>query len=96
MNTSTVLYTNTAQEHWLRDKEEDGGIVLLEDDSLWEISPPDRRKTVRWLRVSTIAVESTQKQGYAYLLKNTMDRETVFANYRGRVADKMVVPPEAA
>ena len=96
MSTSKASYAQAHQEHWLRDKQEEGGIVLLEDDSLWEISPPDRRKTARWLRVSTIAVEPIHGQGYAYRLKNTMDQETALANYLGQVADKRNIPQEAA
>jgi hypothetical protein len=96
MSASTDFYTKAPQEHWLRDKQEEGGIVILEDDSRWEISPPDRRKTARWLRVSTIAVEPTQSQGYAYVLKNAMDQETALANYIGKLPSAVAIPKEAA
>lgn len=90
-----VFYAKARQEHWLRDKQEEGRIVVLEDDSRWEISPPHRAMTARWLRISTIVVEPTQEQGYAYLLKNLIDQETALANYLGQ-ADKRNIPPEAA
>ena len=34
-----------------------------------------RFTTARWLRISTITVEHTQKERYAYLLTNTMEDE---------------------
>ena len=85
---ATAFYTKTRQEHWLRDKQEDGDVVILEDESLWEVQPSDRVITARWLRMSTIIVEHTQKDGYPYLLKNTTEGETARANYLGDVSSQ--------
>ena len=52
-----AFYSGIRQEHWLRDKRDEGALVVLEDGSMWEIDPSDRSKTVRWLRISTITVE---------------------------------------
>lgn len=90
------LYSGIRQEHWLRDKRDDGGIVILDDESMWEIEPSDRFTTVRWLRISTITVEQTRKEAYAYLLMNTMEGETARANYLGQVAHQMTIVPGAA
>ena len=50
--------TRIHEEHWLFDKLEEGRIVILEDDSIWEVHPSDRQTTKRWLRISTINVNS--------------------------------------
>jgi len=83
-----VFYTRTRQEHWLCDKHEDGLVLLLEDESMWEIHPSDRLNVVRWLRMSTIIVEHSPKDvyPYPYLLTNNTEKETARANYLGDVA----------
>jgi hypothetical protein len=78
-----AFYTRTREEHWLRDKHEDGIAVILEDESMWEIYPSDHVITSRWLRMSTIIVEHTQKESCPYLLKNSTERETARANFLG-------------
>ena len=59
-----AVYTKTRQQHWLPDKHVDGVIVILQDESMWEVHPSDRGMTARWLRMSSIIVEHTQKEGY--------------------------------
>jgi hypothetical protein len=83
-----AFYSRTREEHWLRDKHDDGIVVILEDDSMWEVHSSDRLITSRWLRMSTIIVEHTQREGYPYLLKNTTERETVRANFLGDLAQQ--------
>jgi hypothetical protein len=78
-----AFYSRTREEHWLRDKHDDGIVVILEDDSMWEVHSSDRLTTSRWLRMSTIIVEHTQRESYPYLLKNTTEQETVRANFLG-------------
>ena len=77
------FYPRAREEHWLRDKHEEGRIVILEDESAWEVHPSDRLVTACWLRMSTITVSHTQKEEYPYLLTNTMERETARAIYLG-------------
>jgi hypothetical protein len=88
-----VFYTRTRQEHWLCDKHEDGLVLLLEDESMWEIHPSDRLNVVRWLRMSTIIVEDSPKDvyPYPYLLTNNTEKETARANYLGDVATRKKV-----
>ena len=83
---SLAFYTRMRKEHWLRDKFDEGRIVLLEDESMWEVHPADRLTVERWLRISTIAVEHTQEEGYPYRLTNSTERETARANYLGDFA----------
>jgi hypothetical protein len=90
------FYTAIHQEHWLRDKLEEGRIVVLEDESVWEVHPSDRLTTRRWLRISTINVKHTQKEGYPYLLSNKTEGEDARANYLGASASQRSYVPEVA
>ena len=76
-----VSYKRTRDEHWLRDKQEQGRSLILEDESTWEIRPSDRAVTVRWLRGSTISVEQTQSPEYPYVLRNRTEKEVARANF---------------
>jgi hypothetical protein len=97
-----AFYTRIHEEHWLFDKLEEGRIVILEDDSIWEVHPSDRQTTKRWLRISTINVKhveinvkQAEKEGYPYLLSNSTEGEYARANYL-RDSARMSIPPEAA
>jgi hypothetical protein len=97
-----AFYTRIHEEHWLRDKLEEGRIVILEDESMWEVHPSDRQITKRWLRISTINVKHieinvkhTEKEGYPYLLSNRTEGEHARANYL-RDSARMSIAPEAA
>lgn len=91
-----AFYTKTHKDHWLRDKHDHGRIVILDDESMWEVHPSDQLTTARWLRISTIRVEYTEKGGFPYLLKNSTEGETARANYLGEVAPREQIPPEVA
>ena len=69
-------YPRVHEEHWLRDRQEEGRIVILEDESVWEVHPVDRQATARWLRISTITVKETKTGEYPYLLTNTTEGRT--------------------
>lgn len=90
------FYTRAGEEHWLRDKQQEGRIVLLEDESVWEVRPSDRPITARWLRMSSITVTHTQKEGYPYLLTNTTEGETARANYLGASVPAKTISSEVA
>jgi hypothetical protein len=78
-------YRRTNAEHWLRDKQEEGQSLVLEDDSTWEVHPSDRSLTARWLRGSTIYVEETKTQAYPYVLRNRTEGEVARANFLGEL-----------
>ena len=90
-----AFYTRIREEHWLRDKLEEGKIVILEDESIWEVHPSDRQITKRWLRMSTITVKHTVKEGYPYLLSNSTEGEDARANYL-HDSTRTSITPEAA
>lgn len=76
-----AFYTKIHDEHWLRDRLEEGRIVVLEDESMWEVHPSDRPRTKLWLRISTVTVKYTQRADYPYLLSNSTEGEDARANY---------------
>jgi hypothetical protein len=78
-----TFYDRIRQEHWLRDKQDEGKGLILNDDSVWQVHPSDQFITARWLRGSTIIVEYTEKQGHPYLLRNRTEGEVARANYLG-------------
>ena len=78
-----AFYPRIHQEHWLFDKVEDGRLVILEDDSIWEVHPSDREITTHWLRISTITVKDTEKGSHPYVLSNRTEGEDAQANYLG-------------
>ena len=76
-----AFYNRVHEEHWLRDKLEDGRIAILEDNSIWEVHPSGRQITKRWLRISTITVKNTEKGSHPYVLSNRTEGEDARANY---------------
>jgi hypothetical protein len=94
--TAMPFYPRAREEHWLRDKQEAGRIVILEDESVWEVHPSDRLVTGHWLRISTITVNHTQKEGYPYLLTNTTEEETARAIYLGESIPGKTITSEVA
>jgi len=76
-----AFYTRIHEEHWLRDKLEEGRTLILDDESIWEVHPSDREMTQRWLRISTITVKATEKGSHPYLLSNRTEGEDARANY---------------
>jgi hypothetical protein len=85
LKAALAFYSGIRQEHWLRDKWGEA-LVILEDGPVWEIDLSDRSKTVRWLRISTITVERTQKERYSYVLMNSMENDIVRAISHGQLA----------
>ena len=91
-----AVYTKIHEEHWLRDKLDAGRIVVLEDESIWEVHPSDRVVTRSWLQISTITVKHTQKEVFPYVLSNSTERENARANYLGPDASQISDIPEVA
>lgn len=78
-----AFYQRIRTEHCLRDKQDEGKRLILEDQSSWEGDPSDQFITARWLRGSTIIVEFTEKGEYPYLLRNCTEDERAHANFLG-------------
>jgi len=45
-----------AEEHWIKDKANDGSIIILEDGSIWEVDSLDRIESSLWLPTETIII----------------------------------------
>ena len=82
-----TFYERIRQEHWLRDKQNEGKTLILNDDSSWEVQPSERVIAARWLRGSTIIVEYTEKGAYPYLLRNLTEGELARALFLGEVRE---------
>ena len=78
-----TFYERIRQEHWLRDKQDEGKNLILNDDSSWEVQPSERVIAARWLRGSTIIVEYTEKGAHPYLLRNLTEEEVAHAAFLG-------------
>jgi hypothetical protein len=85
---STVLLPNYAlasSSHWIKEVSDEGGIVILEDDSIWGVESIDKIDSSLWLAIDDVAViKNDDEPGYPYLLINTSEHETVHAKYLGR------------
>ena len=42
-------------DHWIDKVSDDGGIVILEDGSVWLIDPVDRATTITWTEIDDVA-----------------------------------------
>ncbi len=76
-------YPGIGSKHWIQKVIDGGKLILLEDGSMWEISPIDIVTTCIWLPVSNISVMSGKDAVYPYMLINTDDGETADAKYLG-------------
>lgn len=73
------VYVAPGGGHWIDSVTDNGNIVILEDDSTWEISPLDRVDTSLWLSTSDIVVTDSNNPAYPYRLINKDDNETAEA-----------------
>jgi hypothetical protein len=69
-------YIASGNGHWIKSKSSDGGIITLEDGSVWQIDSFDRIDTRLWLPITNITVAESDG---GYLLINTDDRQKAHA-----------------
>jgi hypothetical protein len=69
------MYWATGGGHWIEEVTSDGGVIILEDDSVWSVSALDQVETSLWLPISNVMVVDGSDPGYPYLLINTDDGE---------------------
>ena len=79
-------YLGSGGGHWVKSKANNGGLIILEDGSMWEINSFDRLDTALWLPITNIVVlEASQPIGdYKYVLVNKDDGEKALAKFLGR------------
>lgn len=68
-----------SDNHWIQKVIDNGKYILLEDKSLWEISPIDVIYTSIWLPITNIVIVESKNPSYPYYLINTDDGEKVEA-----------------
>lgn len=73
-------YPISTLEHLIQSIRENGKIIFLEDDSMWEISDLDSRTARFWLPGSRIKV-ANESGNYPYILINISDGQQVDAKY---------------
>ncbi len=68
--------------HLLREIDEQGRYVMLEDGSRWEIHPRDRFQTADWEPSASLTVRTTRAEdGYGYEIVNTQTDEGALARF---------------
>ena len=67
-----TFYSSPGDGHWIKSQSDDGTIITLEDDSVWQVDPLDRIDTSLWLPITDITVVESDD---GYLLINTDDGE---------------------
>jgi len=82
--TQGKVYYGVDSDHWIQKVIDSGKIILLEDGSIWEVSPLDVITSILWLPVSNIYVVESENSLYPYKLINTDDGESVEAKYLGQ------------
>lgn len=76
-------YAGVGGGHWVKEVADSGALVILEDGSMWDVSPLDRIYTTLWLATEDIIVLESDDPLYPYKLVNTDDKETVEVKYLG-------------
>lgn len=74
-------YIGIATGHWVSRKLEGGKIIVLNDNSTWEIASLDRIKTTLWLTTQRVDID-TRVGGYILINRDT--GEQVAAKYLGK------------
>ena len=85
--TGARWHSTIRADHYLKDKTEDGTIIILDDDSIWEIASIDRAETSIWLEENGIDVVKAEQpvDTFKYVLINVDDNgEKASAAYLGQ------------
>lgn len=76
-------YSAVGGGHLLRAVGEEGRLITLEDGSVWDVSPSDQFKTVRWQPGAVMSVTKlTGSDGFGYEIDDIDVDEGALANYR--------------
>jgi hypothetical protein len=80
-----VVLSSQYGTHSIEGVADSGGVIVLDDESVWGVAPLDRVDSGIWLETTDIMVRKTNEDpNYPYLLINTDDHETVHAKYMGK------------
>ena len=70
--------------HWLKEVQKGGRVVILDDESVWEIAPSNAGDTCTWDLVSGISIHDGKDPAFPYRLANTVMGESVSARQLDR------------
>ena len=70
--------------HWLKEVQKGGRVIILDDESIWEISPSQAGDTCTWDLVSGISVSTGENPAFPFRLINTGIEESVDARHLGK------------
>ena len=73
-----------ADVHWLKEVQKGGRVIILGDESIWEIAPSHAGDTCTWDLVSGIAISDGGNPAFPIRLINTGIGESVDARHLGR------------
>ena len=48
--------SSCTKEHWIKSKSNDGAIIILEDESVWEVNIVDRIHSILWIPTENVIV----------------------------------------
>ena len=70
--------------HWLKEVQKGGRIIILGDESIWEVSPSQAGDICTWDLVTGIAISDGNDPAFPHRLDNTGMGESVDARYLGK------------
>ena len=74
--------------HWLKEVQKGGRVLILDDESIWEIAPSHAGDTCTWDLVAGIAISDGKDPTFPFRLINTGIDEGVDARHLGRRPEK--------
>lgn len=77
MEQKKLIDAKGSDDHWIQKVIDNGKFILLEDNSLWEVSSIDIIYSSLWLPISNIIIVESKNPEYPYILINTDDSEKV-------------------
>ena len=81
-SSTTTTYAALGGGHLLREVDDGGRFVMLEDGSRWEIHPRDRFQTADWEVNASLTVRTTRAEdGYGFEIVNTQTDEGALARF---------------
>jgi hypothetical protein len=85
-SSSPSSYAGSSGGHWIKSKADNGGIIILEDGSMWEINSFDHIYTALWLPITNVTIlkSSSPVGDFKYTLLNTDDGEKALAKFLGK------------
>ena len=74
--------------HWLKEVQRGGRVIILDDESIWEVAPSHAGDMCTWDLVSGIAISDGKDPTFPFRLINTGIDEGVDARHLGRRPEK--------